>query len=191
MIYDQSEGEFIGTVLDVSGAVECGSVSSAGAVAGTVFNGPVDFVGFRAYLNSDFNHAATTAQITGWTQEFDEGADWASDKFIAPSNGYYHFGLKITTDAMDSGQVEMELQFRHYNSSDVSQGHKVLILDTNEFYNTAGTTEPHSLTFYELFYMAATDYCEVWYKASDATGNFLGYSTEGQRSSWWGYRVGV
>jgi hypothetical protein len=118
-----------------------------------------DFVGARAYLNATLG----TTVDSVWTkialdaETYDVGANFASNKFTAPVNGYYQVSWCVAYDNAVSTKL--------YSSGIYVDGTKVAQVD-----NTNSTITGLSCAGSDVIYMAATSYVELYYyQASGAT----------------------
>lgn len=117
-----------------------------------------DFVGARAYLNSTLgttiSGAATKLLLD--TESYDVGGNFASNKFVAPVNGYYQISFCVAyTLSIGNGYA---IGFVYKNGASLFQSEISPGTGTNLIVNGS-----------DCVYLAATDYIELYYQHNAAT----------------------
>ncbi|HIF14447.1 MAG TPA: hypothetical protein EYQ86_03620, partial [Bacteroidetes bacterium] len=84
-------GEFDNDKLTVNGdLIIAGNVTQQGGIS------------FLAYNSVSDNNFAGTDQVEFDMEEHDDGNNFSSDQFTAPSDGLYHFSVNVNVDGMST-----------------------------------------------------------------------------------------
>lgn len=121
-----------------------------------------DFVGARAYLASTLGTTATTTwtKVALNTESYDVGANFASNKFTAPVNGYYLVSGTVRYAACTDDQSYYTGIYKNgalYTHAVTSKGSAA---------EAAASTGPCCT---DIIYLDATDYVELYYYHTGAT----------------------
>lgn len=97
-------------------------------------------VAFAATITQSIpNNSYTT--LTGFSELFDKGSNFASGTFTAPYDGIYHFDVSIKIDNLSSGTTQGRVECNiEVNSTPVAYGHGWTTLNTYDPSATAGAT---------------------------------------------------
>jgi hypothetical protein len=112
-----------------------------------------DFIGARAYksaVTQDNLVNTTPTKVTLDAETYDVGANFASNKFTAPFNGYYHITgtIEFVNAVADKGYVASI----YVNNAAVA----------NAWSTNGGYTTACAATVTDTVYLAATDYVELF-----------------------------
>jgi len=112
-------------------------------------------VSVSAYLSSNFSMTINTTQkVTGWTEEWDTGSCFASDKFVAPRAGRYnvHFQGNFSVGS-DGDQIEIMI---YKNGAEAKQR-----------ISRAKTSGTQGFIISAVLDLAASDYLEIYVRNAD------------------------
>jgi len=118
-----------------------------------------DFVGARVYLASTLGTTVSSAwtKVALDTESYDVGGNFASNKFVAPVNGYYQISACIYYSNVVAAA-------KRFQAAVYKNGAQIFASAAH-----SGLTAEISCILSDTVYLAATDYIEFYYFHSDAT----------------------
>lgn len=118
-----------------------------------------DFVGARATLAGTLGTTVSgvDTKVALDTETYDVGGNFASNKFVAPVNGYYQINACVFYDLVTTGKT--------YTGKVYKNNASIMRSDT-ESSLVSGSISTHMS---DVVYLAATDYIELFYLHDGAT----------------------
>lgn len=116
------------------------------------------FVGARAYLNATLGTTVSgvITKVALDNESYDVGANFASNKFVAPVNGYYSINANVTFTNAAAAKRYAALVYK--NGASIAFGR-----------SQSGVADQLTAGVSDTVYLAATDYIELYYYHDDAT----------------------
>ena len=158
--YNSGTGALTGMVRGQGGTTDVAHANGAKVQLGMSTEFLEGFVGARAYLN-----AAITTTVSGAitkvgldTESYDIGANFASNKFVAPVDGYYDIKGQVAFDQVTAGNKVFGT-YIYKNNASINYNTKL----------NAGASGSFFLNVADTVYLAKDDYVELFYFHNDAT----------------------
>lgn len=158
--YNSGTGALTGIVRGQAGTTDVAHANGAKVQCGMSTAFLEGFVGARACLASSITTTVSSGltKLALDTETYDVGANFASNKFTAPVNGYYQISAQITYGNITAAGKQFAVEV--YKNGAV-------ILENDVYSHSAQSTIYCGLT--DVVYLDATDYIELYYYHDDAT----------------------
>jgi hypothetical protein len=158
--YTTGTGALTGLVRGLNGTTDVAHANGAKVQAGFSVSHIKEFCGARAYLAATITDTTSGGytKIALDTESYDVGANFASNKFTAPVNGYYQVNSQVYFASCTTAKTYAAVLYKD----------GAAILQTSQIYVTTDSAQVSTM-FSDTVYLAAGSYLELYYNHTGAT----------------------